>query len=32
MTDITEARKQFIGIRNKLGAATPIGSRCSTAI
>jgi len=32
MTDITEARKQLIALRNEHKADSPIGSRCSIAI
>jgi hypothetical protein len=32
MTDITEARKQLIALREEYGASSPIGSRASRAI
>lgn len=32
MTDITEARKQLIALRNEVKADSPIGHRCSRAI
>jgi hypothetical protein len=32
MNSITRARQQLIALRNKVGAETPIGSRCSLAI
>jgi len=32
MTDITDARKQLIALRNEHKADSPIGSRCSQAI
>lgn len=32
MTDITEARRWLIALRNEVGADSPIGSRASRAI